>query len=102
VTLHSETQPLTFREARQNLHNCASLQVWIIIQKRENGVTQAVLCRLIYNVETNIDVSYLLSETIRNVPFTQPILTRNLNVAFWLAGFVTGALSGRSTDTARR
>lgn len=76
----------------------ASLQVSIIDLKRENGVKPALFYWLISNVEINIHVSYLLHETILNLPRTQPLRTGDLNVAFYFTGFVAGVLSGRTTD----
>jgi hypothetical protein len=80
----------------------ATLQVSIIDLKIENDVKQAVFYWLISNMEINIHVSYLLHETILNVPCTQPLLTGDLNVAFSFTDFVAGVLSGRTTDTLRR
>lgn len=80
----------------------ASLQVSIIDLKGQNDVKQTVFYWLISDMEINVHVSYLLHETILNVPCTQPLRTGDLNVAFPFTGFVAGVLSGRTTDTERR
>jgi hypothetical protein len=101
VTLHSETLPLAFWADSTRL--CGHpYKFRLSVLRGENDVKPAVFYRLISNVQINIHVRHLLRETIRNVPYTQPLRTGDLNVAFSFTGFVTGVLSGRTIDTVRR